>query len=523
MIENQTGLRGMECAPPESLVEWTYEKNWAEFLERVVDFWVGFRLRGGGELRAQRIDPGVDVSPPQTEVSVQTLKAEASEWGDFRSRVFSFRFERTAPMDFDLPVFFSFKGGTATPGVDFRELPWSIVIPAGQASAELLVEAVNDSAVEGDEWAVLTVEPPACVLIFPPPRECYRAGERSVAKALIRDDDGVSEISVVSIEATLPETRELCAEGVPCTKELVLPGVFTVARTGSTAEELEVFLVYSGTASPGVDYEELRKSVVFGRGQKSVELRVLGLGDYWREENETVVATLTEAAVAVDTTRKDGGAYRIDPQKSSAKIVIRDRPAPLPTSIRITDPAAGTIIAQGHAMVLRAIAVDTRGGITRLEFYSGDQKIGESEIFFIQPPEPGQPILHEVVWKDAPAGDHVLTARGVDATGAAVVSEKVRVQVRSGFLEMPVVSLRVLESETSELAPWIRVKPAVVELSRTGATSEALRVWMEFSGTATYGKDYEALSQWVAFPAGSNTVQLVIFGTDDDLEARRWY
>jgi len=59
----------------------------------------------GGELRAQRIDPGVDVSPPQTEVSVQTLKAEASEWGDFRSRVFSFRFERTAPMDFDLPVF----------------------------------------------------------------------------------------------------------------------------------------------------------------------------------------------------------------------------------------------------------------------------------------------------------------------------------------------------------------------------------------------------------------------------------
>lgn len=361
---------------------------------------------------------------PQTSVSVQTLKGEGSEWGDFRSRVFSFRFDRTPSIDFDLPVFYTVSG-VAKAGVDFRDLPGSIVIPAGQTSVELLVETLNDDLAEGDEWMALTVEPPICVLIFPPPRECYRVGEFSVAKALIRDDEIPTATEAVRIEATVAGTRELCAANVPCTKELVLPGLFTLTRSGPPEGSLTVYVDYSGSAVAGMDYEGLPKAVTFAAGQRTVQLRVLALGDYLKEGDETVVATLVEPGSVNDPSKPVRSAYLIEPGQGSAKVVIQDRPAILPTGIVITAPVSGTVQIVGNPVTIQAVAVDRLGAITRLEFFDGDSRIGESEIFFIQPPEIGAPISHEFVWKGASVGDHVITARGVDAAGTVLTSAKV--------------------------------------------------------------------------------------------------
>jgi hypothetical protein len=51
-------------------------------------------------------------------------------------------------------------GGTATPGADYAALSGSVLIPAGQASADILVRPFQDSVWwEGDETVVVTLSP----------------------------------------------------------------------------------------------------------------------------------------------------------------------------------------------------------------------------------------------------------------------------------------------------------------------------------------------------------------------------
>ncbi len=51
----------------------------------------------------------------------------------------------------DTTLDFSVVGGSATPGVDFYNLPTSITIPAGQLTASINIEAIVDGDFEGDE------------------------------------------------------------------------------------------------------------------------------------------------------------------------------------------------------------------------------------------------------------------------------------------------------------------------------------------------------------------------------------
>jgi len=76
--------------------------------------------------------------------------------------------------------------------------------------------------------------------------------------------------------------------------------VFTVSRTGSTALALTVNYTVSGTATNGVDYQNLSGSVVIAVGQSSATIVVTTLDDNLLEGNETVVVTLSgDAAYTV--------------------------------------------------------------------------------------------------------------------------------------------------------------------------------------------------------------------------------
>src|SRR5207302_3062771 len=79
--------------------------------------------------------------------------------------------------------------GTASNGVDYVEIADHITIPAGATSADIEINAIDDHFVEGPESVIITLQPPACVMIYPPPPECYLVGARGRAEATIRDDD----------------------------------------------------------------------------------------------------------------------------------------------------------------------------------------------------------------------------------------------------------------------------------------------------------------------------------------------
>ena len=121
----------------------------------------------------------------------------------------------------------------------------------------------------------------------------------------------------VRIVATSPVAEEASASGP------ALVGVFTISRTGPTTYDAPVFVQYSGTATPGVDYPEQPSMVTIPAGATSTEIRIQATPDQLSEGIETIVATIFQCPPSTNflcaTTTPP-----VDPAHESATVFIRD-------------------------------------------------------------------------------------------------------------------------------------------------------------------------------------------------------
>jgi hypothetical protein len=125
--------------------------------------------------------------PERTVVNVVATDPDSREVGPLGfADLGTFTISRSGRQDFDLPVYFSLSG-TASNGVDYLFISNRVVIPAGSAYAAVMVSPLNDRAIEGTETVVLTLEPPVCIDLFPPPPECYLVGPSNRATVFIGD------------------------------------------------------------------------------------------------------------------------------------------------------------------------------------------------------------------------------------------------------------------------------------------------------------------------------------------------
>src|SRR6185503_9207537 len=92
--------------------------------------------------------------------------------------------------------------------------------------------------------------------------------------------------SLVSIEAVSPIAEE---SSMPL-RRLALRGRFAITRTGPTNTALRVFVLYSGTATAGVDYPALPWLVSIPAGTNRVELEVVPTPDDLAEPIEIIEA-----------------------------------------------------------------------------------------------------------------------------------------------------------------------------------------------------------------------------------------
>lgn len=203
-------------------------------------------------------------SPGTPTVSVTATDNLATESG---SDTGVFLFTRSGSLASDLTVNYT-ATGTATNGLDYSSLSGAVVIPAGQASAVVAFNAVEDVLVEGDESVIVTLQTDAA----------YNVGTPSSATVTIVDNDQPG----VRIFAT----DDKAVEGSSDT------GTFTVARIGNLAANLVVNYALSGTASNGIDYVALSGTVTIPAGQVSASFTVTPLNDSFVEGTETVAATI---------------------------------------------------------------------------------------------------------------------------------------------------------------------------------------------------------------------------------------
>jgi hypothetical protein len=205
-----------------------------------------------------------------------------------------FRVTRTGNTNIDLPVFYRVSG-SASNGVDYERLSGQVVIPAGSASALIEVTVIDDLLVEGTETVEITLEPPICIQIFPPPPDCYLVGSINRAIAFIEDNDltptptnGPVFVNIVARDPFASEGTLMWGTNNTAT--------FIVSRTGSTNAALAVGYGIGGTASNGVDYVMIPDSVTIPAGRRSARVVIRPIDDGVPEPIETVVLSLKPAA-----------------------------------------------------------------------------------------------------------------------------------------------------------------------------------------------------------------------------------
>ncbi len=189
-------------------------------------------------------------------------------------------------------------GGSALHGSDYRALPGSVTIPAGQASADIVIT-------------------PIPTLIGAP--------EKTIVLALATTDQFRVEGSPTATVNLSGDTRTLwvASTGANALEGGTDPGRFTLTRGGSTASALIISYTLSGTASNGTDYVDLSGTAIFPAGQASIDLFVNPKDDTVIEETESVTLTLVAPA-----------GYAVSPV-ASATLLIRDNDGPTLPSVTV--------------------------------------------------------------------------------------------------------------------------------------------------------------------------------------------
>ncbi|MDZ4288476.1 MAG: Calx-beta domain-containing protein [Prosthecobacter sp.] len=275
-------------------------------------------------------------------VTILATDATAREGSDTGA----FTITRTGSTAAPLTVAFS-STGSAVSGADFIAFSpaTSIIIPAGQSSANLMVTPVQDTTVEAAKTVIVAIAPGAG----------YAAVSPDSATVTLDDDDA----NVVSITASIPTILEGAAG----------QGQFTVTRAGSTTAALTVFISGTGTALSGTDYTGLVSSVTFPAGQSSLVIPITILQDSLTEGSEEIVASISSSA-----------AYLVG--NAFANVTITDDD--LPPVVFISNPATKVAnVASGHGLILTATAEDD--GFPQSLSFAWSRVFGPGEVTFEEP------------------------------------------------------------------------------------------------------------------------------------------
>lgn len=157
----------------------------------------------------------ITINKPELALPIVTIVATdpvASEGppGNGHADTAAFTVSRTGSTVSALEVHYRV-GGTATNGIDYRELVGTVTVPAGAKSADIIVDPIDDGIAEGTETVVITLEPHPCDAVFPLPPECYLVGRQNEAKAEIRDNDKPSTNRAPFIAMVRPVDEQVFA------------------------------------------------------------------------------------------------------------------------------------------------------------------------------------------------------------------------------------------------------------------------------------------------------------------------
>ena len=128
------------------------------------------------------------------------------------------------------------------------------------------------------------------------------------------------------------------------------------------------------------------------------------------------VHTLTLRMIPVDESR---GVF------NSAPVTVTVAGDNTPPTVSLTSPINGAAYASNTSITLSAQATDPGGGVSRVEFYQGEQLVGTRTV----PTGNSYSTTYMLGWTPPANGQYVITARAVDSNGAVSVSRPATITV----------------------------------------------------------------------------------------------
>ncbi|HXR07702.1 MAG TPA: Ig-like domain-containing protein [Candidatus Acidoferrum sp.] len=220
------------------------------------------------------------------------------------------------------------------------------------------------------------------------------------------------------------------------------PGVFAVFRTGDPSMALNVYCAIGGTASNGVDYQQIGSFVQLASGVMSNTVVITPINN-GQSNAETVTLKLASSPLMSPMMPVN---YIIGYPDSATVAILPAGETNIPPFVTITSPANGSVFYTPVNIPLIAVAGDLDGYVTSVQFFAGTNSLGIASNWVVVDPLPGggTPGLSRaffLVWSNAPAGTNVLTALATDNGGATGVSGPVNITVLSGSNLPPVVRI----------------------------------------------------------------------------------
>ena len=154
-----------------------------------------------------------------------------------------------------------------------------------------------------------------------------------------------------------------------------------------------------------------------------------------------------------------------------------------PPSVTLTKPAHNATFGRGTSVTLAATAADADGGIQRVEFFEGPNKLGED---FTAP--------YTIPWGNVKTGNYFITARATDSSGAMTTSNAAYIAVSNAtsvtalLVVADAVNLpgsdAVIKARLENLGFTVTVKDAV-NVASTDATNKSVVFISETVGSAS--------------------------------------
>lgn len=441
----------------------------------------------------------------QVQVRVEAIDVTAVEGQTNTAR---FRVQRLSalPTESATVVYLEY-GGTAIYGVDYAgvdavDLPRYVEIPAGGTLQEVIIEvqALVDDLVEGAESLVVSIAPdPAYQVVGGP-----------VSLSIL--DASVVQVGIDVVDAVAGEGDE------------ANPAVLRVwRRAASNEDELTVFVRWSGTATPEVDYQAVQNAdqtvwnaVVIPAGEWFVDVQINPEDDDLVEGDETAILTIQS-----DDRYVTQGA-------SSATVTIRDNDAPVRITIDVVDGYAYEGVPGSNVAVFRVRREGQTDADVRVTLgYSGTAAFGSDYIG-----RNGQDIRSVLIPGGGNVGEALVEIEAVNddlVEGAETIRVEILQEqstqtytIGSGAITLTiydddedvVVSLRALDLVMPEAPPYNVARFRVV---RTGSTDRNILVHLTYTGTAIMGHDYYRPPMAILVPGGGQEreVEVVLRAIND--------